>query len=142
MARGSKSNFDNEIKSSIGSAKAKPKEGSKAEEAKESPAFEAREQAAMKRGASPRAADVAAQGNPQNTNHLQGAAATPGAHMPQPPPMQPHMSGAGPMENDPVIHASSIAHAILRHGSTHSIPPPQGDTQSAPNTNLSGMMGA
>ena len=139
MARSGKTNFDSEIKSSM---KAKPAEGSKKEEAKESPAFERKEQAAMKRGASPRAADVAAQGNPHNTNHLQGAAATPGAHMPQPPPIQPHMSGMGAMENDPVIHAAGIAHAILRHGSTRTIPQPSGDTAPHPGTALNGMMGA
>jgi hypothetical protein len=59
---------------------------------------------------------VAAQGNPQNTAHLQGGNMQPGAQMHQAPLQQPHMSGVGGMENDPVIHASSIAHAILQRG--------------------------
>jgi hypothetical protein len=143
---GGKSNFSKEIKSA---QSAKPKEGSAAEEKSESGAFEKREVAQMKQGASPKAAHVAAQGNPQNTNHLQGGQAHPGAQqLQQAAPMQPHMSGAGPMENDPIIHASSIAHAILRHGSPgapqhgstmHSVSQPQGDVQPSGGTNLHGM---
>ena len=144
MARntGGKSNFSNEIRASMN---AKPKEGSAKEEAGESKSFEKKEQAQLRKGASPTAAHVAAQGNPQNTNHLQGGAQQPGGRMQQAAPMQPHMSGAGPMENDPIVHASSIAHAILRHGapphgaSMHGVPPPQGDSQPTPGTNLHGM---
>ena len=116
---GGKSNFSNEIKSAQSQ---KPKEGSAKEEKTESKSFEKKEDAQLKKGASPQAAHVAAQGNPQNTNHLQGGAqqpppSGPGA-MPQAPPMQPHMSGVGAtgLEANPIVHASSIAHAILRHG--------------------------
>jgi hypothetical protein len=127
MARnsGGKSNFDNEIKSSIAGSDARArnkglKEGSAAEEKQESPSEERAEVKAGRGGAPASKAPtrVAAQGNPQNTAHLQGGNMQPGAQMHQAPPQQPHMSGVGAtgMEANPIIHASSIAHAILQHG--------------------------
>lgn len=117
MARGNKSNFDNEIKSSMAS-----KGSGNASTSAKTP---------MGSG-SPRGAQAtAAASNPQGTEHLQGAAATAGFKGQS---AEPATAEKGQLTaashpsthavpnmpntptNDPIIHAAGIAHAILRHG--------------------------